>query len=274
MQLPAWLSEITAAPTFAVKRSKRLKQWGEAAAFGSRALLAEAAPYDSIRNRILAFALVATILPSALTIWFVYGEARQWVEQKIKQDLASESFQTARATSVWLREQLFDLRIFAASDVVAKGMQHPGSLADNRLRDYLVSLNARYSDYGRIAVIDLKGQILASSKAEDPRIGLPLDWVSALRTDGQVVGPAFWVAKSGKTKVTAAVPVKSGEGRLLGAVLADLDLTPMEELLRTLAADTAGAIYILGANGVLVSSSNGISAQRKARVRLEIIDQL
>jgi diguanylate cyclase (GGDEF)-like protein len=89
-----------------------------------------------------------------------------------------------------------------------------------------------------------------------------------------VVGPAFWVAKSGKAKVTAAVPVKSADGRLLGAVLAELDLTPMEELLRTLASDTAGAIYILGSNGVLVSSSNGISAQRKARIPLETLDQL
>jgi diguanylate cyclase (GGDEF)-like protein len=274
MQLPAWLLDLTAAPTFARKRSKRLTEWAQAAASGARALIAKAAPFDSIRNRILAFAFVATLLPSGLTIWFAYGQARHWVEQKIKQDLVSESLQTARASGVWLREQLFDLRVFAASEVVANSVEHAGTVPSTRLRDYLVSLNARYSDYGRITVIDLAGHVLATSKTAEPRMGLPLDWVSTLRADGQVVGPAFWVAKSGKAKVTAAVPVKSPDGRLLGAVLAELDLTPMEELLRTLASDTAGAIYILGSNGVLVSSSNGISAQRKARIPLETLDQL
>ncbi len=278
MQLPAWLLQVTAAPTFALKRSKRLKQWAESAASDWRALLLKAARYDSIRNRILAFAFVATLLPSGLTIWFAYGQARLWVEEKIKQDLVSESFQTARATGVWLREQLFDLRVFAASDVVANSVERAGAASgkapNNRLRDYLVSLNARFSDYGRITVIDLGGRVLATSKTEEAKVGLPADWVSSLRADGQVVGPAFWVAKSGKAKVTAAVPIKSGDGRLLGAVLAELDLTPMEELLRTLASDTAGAIYIVASNGMLVSSSNGVSAQRRARIPLETLDQL
>lgn len=278
MQLPAWLLQMTAAPTFALKRSKRLKQWAESAASSARTLLLKAARYDSIRNRILAFAFVATLLPSGLTIWFAYGQARLWVEEKIKQDLVSESFQTARATGVWLREQLFDLRVFATSEVVANSVERGGAASrkapNNRLRDYLVSLNARFGDYGRITVIDLAGHVLATSKSDDPKVGLPGDWVSTLRADGQVVGPAFWVAKSGKAKVTAAVPVKSSDGRLLGAVLAELDLTPMEELLRTLASDTAGAIYIVASNGTLVSSSNGVSPQRRARIPLETLDQL
>ena len=269
---------MTAAPTFALKRSQRLKQWWDAAASSARTLLLKAARYDSIRNRILAFAFVATLLPSGLTIWFAYGQARLWVEEKIKQDLVSESFQTARATGVWLREQLFDLRVFATSEVVANSVERAGAASikapNNRLRDYLVSLNARFGDYGRITVIDLAGHVMATSKSDDAKVGLPGDWVSTLRADGQVVGPAFWVAKSGKAKVTAAVPVKSRDGRLLGAVLAELDLTPMEELLRTLASDTAGAIYIVASNGTLVSSSNGVSPQRKARIPLETLDQL
>ena len=269
---------MTVAPTSVLKRSTRLRDWAQAAASGARRLLLKATRYDSIRNRILAFAFVATLLPSGLTIWFAYGQARHWVEQKIKQDLVSESFQTARATGVWLREQLFDLRVFATSDVVAhsleRGSAASGKAPNNRLREYLVSLNARVGDYSGIKVIDLNGRILATSKTEDTKVGLPLGWVSTLRADGQVTGPAFWVAKSGKAKVNAAVPVRSSDGRLVGAVVAELDLTPMEELLRSLSSDTAGAIYIIASNGMLVSSSNGVSAQRKARIPRETLDQL
>ena len=145
---------------------------------------------------------------------------------------------------------------------------------NKRLQDYLASLNARFADYGRLTVVDLSGRVLATSKDGMARVDFAGNWPATLSTEGQVIGPAFWVAKSGKAKVTAAVPVKSGDGRLLGAVLAELDLTPMEELLRTLASDTAGAIYIVASNGTLVSSSNGISAQRRARIPLETLDQL
>ncbi len=102
---------------------------------------------------------------------------------------------------------------------------------------------------------------------------LPADWPLTLGTEGQVVGPAFWVPKSGKSKVIAAVPVRS-DGRLVGAVVAELDLTPMEVLLRSLASDSAGAIYIVASNGMLVSSSNGISTQQRARIPQETLDQL
>ena len=277
MQLPAWLIQATAIPTTAL-RPRSLGRWAESVASRAKALLAKAARHDSIRNRILAFAFVATLVPSGVTIWFAYGQARHWVEQKIKQDLVSESLQTARATGVWLREQLFDLRVFAASDVVASALERAAkssSKAPNpKLRDYLISLNGRFGDYGRITVIDLDGRVLATSKSEAPKAGLPPDWVASIRADGQVVGPAFWVAKLGKSKVNAAVPVKGSDGRLLGAVLAELDLTPMEELLRSLSSDTAGAIYIVASNGMLVSSSNGISAQRRARIPPETLDKL
>ncbi|MDP9205217.1 MAG: diguanylate cyclase [Gemmatimonadota bacterium] len=256
-----------------------LKRWSEAGVARGRKLLLTAARHDSIRNRILAFAVVATLLPSGVTIWFAYAQARHWLEQKIRQDLVSESSQTARATGVWLREQLFDLRVFAGSEVVVKSLDRAADArssgpANARLRDYLGSLNARFRDYGRLTVVDIGGRAVATSKSGTARVDLPDDWAATIRTDNQVVGPAFWVARTGKAKLLAAVPVKAANGRLLGAVLGELDLTPMEELLRSLASDSAGAIYLVASNGALVTSSNGISAQRKARIPRRALDLL
>jgi diguanylate cyclase (GGDEF)-like protein len=271
---------MTAEPVSAWKHARRLarvKPWPKGISSATRTLLRKAARYDSIRNRILAFAIVATLVPSGATIWFAYGQAQLWVEQKIKQDLVSESFQTARATGVWLREQLFDLRVFAGSEAVASSLElargAPGVAPNSRLRDYLTSLNRRFVDYGRLTVVDLSGRVVATSKEGKPRVDLPADWPSTLGTEGQVVGPAFWVPRSGKAKVIAAVPVRS-DGRLIGAVVAELDLTPMEVLLRSLASDSAGAIYIVASNGMLVSSSNGISTQQRARIPPETLDLL
>lgn len=272
MHSPAWLIQLTAEPTSA------FKHWAQVAAARARSLLLRAARHDSIRNRILAFAVVATLLPGGVTIWFAYGQARHWVEQKVKRDLVSESSQAARASGVWLREQLLDLRVFAASEAVANSLLRAGKaphIAPNqRLQDYLVSLNARFGDYGRLTVVDLNGRVLATSKDGMARVDFPGNWPATLSTEGQVIGPAFWVPKTGKSKVIVAVPVKSDDGKLLGAVVAELDLTPMEELLRSLAPDSAGAIYIVTANGSLVSSSSGLSAQQRVRIPRETLDQM
>lgn len=234
---------------------------------------------DSIRNRILAFAIAATLVPCGVTLWFAYAQARNWVHDKTEQELISQSSLAARASGVWQREQLFDLRVFANSDVVAATLvrANGGSLnagVRTRLRGYLVSLNARFRNYGQLTVIDLSGRPVGSSRADYPRIHLPIGWRETLRSEGQVVGPAFWVARTGKAKLVASVPVKSRTGILLGAVVGEIDLTPMEGLLRSLASDSAGAIYLVGSNGSLVTSSNGISAQRNARIPIGTLEQL
>src|ERR671917_490555 len=103
---------------------------------------------DSIRNRIIAFAVVATLIPSGITLVISYAQNRRALEAKITQDLVSQSEQTARSLSVWLKERLYDLRVFAASGEVANSLAAPSSAETsggpaitnptrNRLREYL-----------------------------------------------------------------------------------------------------------------------------------------
>src|SRR6478736_981598 len=80
---------------------------------------------ESIRSRILAFAVAAALLPSGVMLGISYTQNRRALEKKITQDLLSESAQGARATSVWLRERLYDLRVFSGSDEVANTLDHP-----------------------------------------------------------------------------------------------------------------------------------------------------
>src|ERR1700682_1750273 len=81
---------------------------------------------ESIRSRILAFAVVAALLPSGVMLGIYYGQNRRALEKKITEDLLSESAQSARATGVWLKERLYDLRVFAGSDEVAKTLERTG----------------------------------------------------------------------------------------------------------------------------------------------------
>src|SRR3954464_14217645 len=123
---------------------------------------------ESIRSRILAFAVAAALLPSGIMVGISYTQNRRALEKKITEDLLSESAQSARATGVWLKERLYDLRVFAVSDEVLNTLDRApvtvrtppttsslatSSLAEGRLRDYLLSVHGRTSDFVDLMVL-------------------------------------------------------------------------------------------------------------------------
>src|SRR5450759_5434573 len=84
---------------------------------------------ESLRSRILAFAVAAALLPAGTMLGVFYTQNRRALEKKIDEDLLSSSAQSARATGVWLRERLYDLRVFAGSDEVVITLEHGASKA-------------------------------------------------------------------------------------------------------------------------------------------------
>jgi len=219
---------------------------------------------ESLRSRILAFAVAAALLPAGTMLGVFYTQNRRALEKKINEDLLSGSAQSARASGVWLRERLYDLRVFAGSDEVVVTLEHgnraaPNTPTEGRLRDYLVSLHERFSDFERLMVLDLDGNVVATSANEVSKVSLPPDWQSALRSDNQIVGDAYWDPKAKRAKLIVAVPAQRADGRLLGAFAAELNLAPVQLLLRSFAADSTGRIHLVNIKGAAIASSDGVT---------------
>jgi hypothetical protein len=106
---------------------------------------------DTVRSRILAFALVVTLVPSGFTAWVSYSQNSRALEEKISQELLSASAQTAREMDVWLKERLYDLRVFASSYEVSENLagKKGHSSPRTRLSDYLNSVRERGAHRGR-----------------------------------------------------------------------------------------------------------------------------
>jgi diguanylate cyclase (GGDEF)-like protein len=221
---------------------------------------------ESLRSRILAFAVAAALLPAGTMLGVFYTQNRRALEKKINEDLLSSSAQSARATGVWLRERLYDLRVFAGSDEVVVTLDRgpraaPSSPTEGRLRDYLVSLHERFSDFEKLMVLDLDGNVVATSASEVTKVPLPADWQATLRSDNQIVGNAYWDPKTRRAKLIVAVPAQRADGRLLGAFAAELNLAPVQLLLRSFATDSTGAIHLVNVKGGAIASSDGVSEQ-------------
>lgn len=216
---------------------------------------------ESIRSRILALAVLGTLLPAGITLGVAYLQNRRALETKINADLVSSSTQAARVASVWLKEQVYVLRVFAGSEEVMGnlGRYATQGLMSPRLREYLRSLHDRYPDFEQIMVLNARGQVLATSAQQVGKVNLPDEWQKTLRQRGRLVSNAYWDEKSGMRKAIIAVPVVRADGQLMGAFAADANLAPVSALLRGFAPDSSrGGAYLVSDNGVIVTSAYDI----------------
>ena len=219
--------------------------------------------FESLRSRILAFAVAAALLPAGTMLGVFYTQNRRALEKKINEDLLSGSAQSARATGVWLRERLYDLRVFAGSDEVVITLDRGGRITvtpgEGRLHDYLVSLHERFSDFEKLMVVDLDGNVIATSSPDVAKVPLPADWQQTLKADNQIVGEPYWDPVAKRAKLIVAVPAQRADGRLLGAFAAELNLAPVQLLLRSFAPDSSGAIHLVNTRGSIIASSDGVT---------------
>ena len=111
---------------------------------------------SSIKTKIIVFALLATVIPSVSMGWFSYVQNRRFLSDKIEQELKVVTSQTARELNLWLKDRLYDLRVFSSSYMVLENLENilragnvhiENVVAQLRLRDYLKSVQKKIVDY-------------------------------------------------------------------------------------------------------------------------------
>jgi diguanylate cyclase (GGDEF)-like protein len=210
---------------------------------------------DSIRSKMLVFALLATLVPSVTTGWVSYLQNRRSLGAKITGELQSVSAQTARETDLWVKERLYELRVFASSYEVSENLDRipraGGERARERLTGYLRSVRERFADYQELLVVNPEGGEVASTAPQPTGVPLPQGWTKTIREENAVVGDASWDDALKKGFVVFAVPIYQTGGQFLGALTAKLDFSALHRLLRRFAGGGAesGQVYLITAGG-------------------------
>ncbi len=234
---------------------------------------------DSIRAKMLVFGILATLIPSFTTAWISYLQNKRSLTEKIAGELQSASAQTAREMDLWVKERLYELRVFASSYEVSENldrMARPGDpRAHARLTDYLNSVHERFADYQELLVVNPQSEEVASTAAGPTEPRLPQNWASTIRTENAVVGQVYWDDALGRGVVIFAVPIYQTRGRLLGALTAKLDLAAVHRLLRRFAAWETGQVYVIAMDGRPLVGSRATPAElRRSTVDAAILRRL
>jgi diguanylate cyclase (GGDEF)-like protein len=188
----------------------------------------------SIRGRVVLFAVLAALIPTAITGWIAYRQTQRSLERGVEQELRSFAMQSARAIDTWIYSRKYDAQVFASSFEVSDRLFRlgTGGVSPQRLESaarisgYLASVLQRSPEIVDLAVVDLDGVVVGKSGARSPV--LPALWQTRLHAGQAAVGEPHMDSPTQQSLLSIVVPVRAGippQDRLVGGLVATSSLT-------------------------------------------------
>jgi len=224
---------------------------------------------QSIRSKITIFALISTLIPSLAMGWLSYVNNRRFLTETIHQEIQSVTSHTSREIDLWLKERLYDIRVFSSSFVVSKNletMQRSRSSKEQRnaarrqITDYLRSVREKFVDYEELMVVDKKETVVASSAKGKTAVHLPGNWIKLANSGNPIIGVPVWDEFHKTGIMTMAAPIFSARGKLLGVLVAKLNFKTLQEILDTYNFEEAGNLYVITPEGALLAGTQSPGA--------------
>ncbi|MEO6059172.1 MAG: diguanylate cyclase [Candidatus Limnocylindria bacterium] len=211
----------------------------------------------SVRTTILTLAVLATLIPSLATGWISYRQHRRAIEARLNEQLTSSSAQSAREVGLWLKERLYDLRVFAASYEVTENLERGGG-GSRRLPDYLNSVNERFPDFDELIVVAPDLRTVAHTGRAPGKLHLAGDWLRRAREGGPVLGDPQRADSASAATMEVAVPIVNAAGRFLGVLVARLNFKGIEQPVRDLLAGPDSRIVVVRPDGQSIVNIGGM----------------
>jgi diguanylate cyclase (GGDEF)-like protein len=211
---------------------------------------------DSIRNRILFFAVLATLIPSLVIAWIAYSHLKLSLNEKVTQEVENASKQSGHAVGLWLKDRVYDMRVFASSYVVTESLeelQRPGPRAPKvrRLNEYLNSVRERFADFVELAVVDPQGRVIATSARQPRTLRLPPRWSGEVEANEAVFGDPYLDQALGSTLLVGVVLVHVPSNRFYGALVAKINLGSVDQMFSQYSPEDSGRIFLVATDSVL-----------------------
>jgi C4-dicarboxylate-specific signal transduction histidine kinase len=225
---------------------------------------------DSIKRKILVFSLLVTLIPSLSMGWLFYGYANRFITEKVAQDLRTVTAQNVRQLDLWLKERVYEVRVFSSSYEVSENLEkitrgNPAQtievMAVRRLKEYLKSVREKFIDYEELLVVNTDGQVIATSADQVSALSFPPDWQRRAQTDTPIVGEAYKDDALNKMAMLIAVPIKAQDSRFLGVLAVKLNFRTIEEILNRSPLGKTGQAYLISQDGTVIATSRSRSSE-------------
>ena len=229
----------------------------------------------SVRNRILLFGALVTLLPSIGLGWAYFNQTKQALLESSQRELLGRVGQVRREFDLWFKERYYDIRVFSNSYLLSEGLQNyltmrsKGSgkeFSDDdaqlaKMEGYLSLVLPQLNNYARLLVFDRDARLITQSPQSAAPAELPDDWRDRLEAK-KVIARVEYDPQGEKPSILAAVPILTGDGSIVGLLAAEIKLDALSTMMTSFLAiehlQTGSAeLLLLGPGGkILLSTAN------------------
>ena len=216
----------------------------------------------SIRSNILAFALLATLLPSVGLGLMSFVGYQEVVQDSVERELRAVAHEASAEFALWVRERGHDLRTLATSATLVEGLNGaarppatPPRTGEPDLVLYLASVQKRLDPILELTLRDTTGRAVASSGTPAATVDWPTAWPATAPSGALVLVPPRWDEERATPTIALAVPVLSLRNEFLGALVATFDLRAVEPRFRAALRKSPAEVVLLAADGTPLVST-------------------
>ena len=224
----------------------------------------------SIRSRILAFAVLATLVPSLGLGILTYWRYQALASANVAVELRTLGNYARSELALWIGDRVEDVRALSSANTLVEGLSTmPGQptgarpIGPREIGIYLRSVREKLRSILALTVHDADGRVVAGSAESTAPIALPAAWSEHGAVEGVVQFPPRWDGERATTTLTVVVPVLSPGNDFLGALSVVLDLGRFQPRLERIARASAAEVVLLAADGGPVLSSRASAAELK-----------
>ncbi len=181
--------------------------------------------FMSVRNRILIFALLITLIPSFGMGWLLNNMMHATVIEKSEQKLRHTSNLIEREIALWFKERNYDLYVFSNSFVIndnytryLNSKKNDGGIAGGpvyirAIETYLSSVKDQFEEYTRLVIMDPFGSVVVSSHSEmkDVALSLPADMDKQIEESKYIKGQVYFEEETGEPRMLIGTPLFSDQ---------------------------------------------------------------
>lgn len=211
---------------------------------------------NSIKNRILIFALLATLIPSVGLGLLSFWRSETMIADNVMHQLRTLVEDTRRELEYWLKERRDGARALADADAVINGLlgatgstSSDAETGEQVLPQYLRLVQERLDAFLVLTVVDAAGQVVASSGEHSTPVQLPKVWSPDASARGVIIDPPRRNPTHDTVTMTLAVPVVALDKEVLGALIAVVDLATLAPRLEHVSKAFPGDLLLLDLAG-------------------------
>jgi diguanylate cyclase (GGDEF)-like protein len=173
----------------------------------------------------MVFAVLAALIPTAITGWIFYRQTLRSLERGVDQELSGLAMRSSRAIDRWISTRQHDAQDLAGSSEIgeilsqleATPVSQQRSTLDARLADYLELVRERTPGIITIAVVDSTRALVGGNQGAVAE--LPAFWPRDVEEGTAAIGPPRWDSVAQRGVLSLVVPLHTRAAPLLPATL-------------------------------------------------------